>query len=92
LFPTLRSVIDSIKTVQKNRPHMMTFEEYAQQAAYIHGFGEKPKFILSPPLGMDWSDPKQRASAFPLEGPKLSFSLPGSKREPLGMRGRYQPI
>jgi len=37
------------------------------------------------------NDPEQRASAFPLEGPKLSLSLPGPPRQPLGTRRCNEP-
>lgn len=97
---TFKTTMASISAAQKNRPHLMTMEEYAQYAAWCHGIGKKPDFVVLPPDGYPWtgvspdkwalkfteSDPEQRASALQLEGPKLSPSFPGSKREPLGAR------
>jgi len=42
-------------------------------------------------LCLDNYDPEQRASGLRLEGPKLSFRLPGEKRYPLGQRPALFP-
>lgn len=91
-FRSLEDLKGNIDQMKRNRPHLMTMQEYAETLAYLSGRSkEKPKFVLLPleqyPAGWKMvEDEEQRASAFPIEGPKLSLRLPGPKREPLGMR------
>lgn len=78
-----------IKKSKVNQPHLLTNQEYFQTFIESPTQFEKDAFKFFNEKNNFDDDPEQRACAFPIEGPKLSLSLPGPKREIIGGRSCY---
>jgi hypothetical protein len=80
----------AIKNSEVYNPHLLTDQEYFQ--IFVESptqFEKEALTFFSEQKNNFNDDPEQRACAFPIEGPKLSLSLPGPKREIIGARPCY---